>query len=619
MAFGFSNWFGRRRDSNSHSGSGDSFAANNPNYQAFSNIDADIAAVINARSVVSKNVERENGRYANPSWQLFFNNDLMAMPIASNKAERINQYRRISKYLICDWCLDEICDDFIHEDENHEFITLRLPSRLNSEQNKILQNEFKKYMSYFDLQDSGYNLIKRFLVEGELAWENIINPKYPSLGITGVRFLPAEYYETLVDVKTGLPVGIVFDVENFSKDVRMQYTNSINGSAGVFNAISPTSYSFKFNKDTCIPMLWNQVTYISSGEFSYDYLTTYPLIEKAKQQYHRLALLEDAAVILRVTHAPERLLFNISTGRMNQNDAEEYARRFAQELKSKKVSTPDGSDMFGVYSSPTMLKSYVFTHGDGNDGTSVESVGSSASYDEMADIEYFLRWFLKAMKVPFSRYKTPENTMEKNESISYEEYSFSRMIMRFHRRFAGGFKKGFITHLRLRGLMDKKGYELQESDINIEFVKPVLYDLYETQKLVNAKMDIYKAFKDTDFISQINIVKKYLGWTDEDVKDNFEMLIKEKQLIGVAEYFAEQVNDENVPIDFKSPIRLKSTIEAEQKSSGTVGGGSEAPAEESAAESNAESTSEESSESEPEESAEPAEKEAEASSFGLGG
>lgn len=49
--------------------------------------------------------------------------------------------------------------------------------------------------------------------------------------------------------------------------------------------------------------------------------------------------------------------------------------------------------------------------------------------------------------------------------------------------------------------MDKKGYELKESDIQIEFVKPVLYDLYETQKLVNAKADIFKAFKDTDFIS----------------------------------------------------------------------------------------------------------------------
>jgi hypothetical protein len=43
-------------------------------------------------------------------------------------------------------------------------------------------------------------------------------------------------------------------------------------------------------------------------------MITYPLIEKAKQAYYKLALLEDAAVILRVTRAPERLLFNVSTG-----------------------------------------------------------------------------------------------------------------------------------------------------------------------------------------------------------------------------------------------------------------------------------------------------------------
>lgn len=92
-------------------------------------------------------------------------------------------------------------------------------------------------------------------------------------------------------------------------------------------------------------------------------------------------MIEDAAIILRVTHAPERLLFNVSTGKMNPNIAEEYVRRFANELKSKKVATPDGKDVFGVYSSPTMLKSYVFGKSDGNDGTSVESVGSSANYD----------------------------------------------------------------------------------------------------------------------------------------------------------------------------------------------------------------------------------------------
>lgn len=40
------------------------------------------------------------------------------------------------------------------------------------------------------------------------------------MGIIGVKFLPAEYYETLVDTATGQPVGIVFDVEAFADETR---------------------------------------------------------------------------------------------------------------------------------------------------------------------------------------------------------------------------------------------------------------------------------------------------------------------------------------------------------------------------------------------------------------
>ena len=37
-----------------------------------------------------------------------------------------------------------------------------------------------------------------------------------------------------------------------------------------------------------------------------------------------------------------------------------------------------------------------------SNGTTIESVGSSATYDELGDIEYFLRQLLKYFKVPFS-------------------------------------------------------------------------------------------------------------------------------------------------------------------------------------------------------------------------
>jgi hypothetical protein len=183
----------------------------------------------------------------------------------------------------------------------------------------------------------------------------------------------------------------------------------------------------------------------------------------------------------------------------------------------------------------------------------------------MDDIEYFLRQLIKQFKVPWTRYKTPENTIEKNDSISYEEYAFSRMIMRFQRRFAEGFKRGFITHLKLRDIWDKDGYDLLDSDIQIEFVKPVLYDLYEIQKLVDAKMTIYKAFADQAEISKITVMRKYLGMTDKDIEENFNELIREKQLVAIADYFAERISEENPPVDFKSPIRLKKDIEADEK------------------------------------------------------
>ncbi len=548
--------------------------ANNPNYHTFSQINKDIEAIVNSKSVIGQGVQNQNQRWANPTWETFFDENIMAMPLATNKPDRIAQYRKISKYSVCDWCLDEIADDFIHTDEDGEFIKLKVPERLNESQRNVLQNEFKKYINLFRLKEDGYNIIKRFLVEGELAWENVISPKYPELGIVGVKFLPAEYYETLIDVKTARPVGIVFDVESLSRDSREAYRSSFASSASIFNSISPTTYTFKFSKDTCIPLLYSQITYINSGEYSSDFLISYPLVEKAKQAYYQLALMEQSAVILRVTRAPERLLFNISTGKMDQNRADEYVRRFANQLKAKKAPMPDGHDIASTYDPVTMLKYFVFGRSDGNDGTSVETVGSTADYDQLGDIEYFLRNFLKQFKIPFSRYKTPENTIERNETISYEEHSFSMMVMRFQKRFAEGFKRGFITHLKLRDVWDKKGYELKESDLEVDFVKPVLFDLYEVQKLVDAKMSIYKSFVDQDELSKIVCMKKYLGFTDAEVEENFRMLAKEKQLVAIADWLADKISDENPPVGYESPIKLKSDLDAEEKINGAKKPGS---------------------------------------------
>jgi len=145
--------------------------------------------------------------------------------------------------------------------------------------------------------------------------------------------------------------------------------------------------------------------------------------------------MQDAAVILRVTRAPERLLFNISTGGVADKIARQRIRNFINEMKSKKVVSTtnpgENEDIRTVYNPVTMLETYFFGKSNANDGTTVETVGSTADYEQIADIEFFLRRLFKQFKVPFSRYKTPENSLERDDTISYEEYSMARAVIRF--------------------------------------------------------------------------------------------------------------------------------------------------------------------------------------------
>lgn len=67
---------------------------------------------------------------------------ILALPLATNKAERIRQYRAMAMYTECDFCLCEIADDVLHEDETGQTIKLNIPANkkhLDTEKRTILQ------------------------------------------------------------------------------------------------------------------------------------------------------------------------------------------------------------------------------------------------------------------------------------------------------------------------------------------------------------------------------------------------------------------------------------------------------------------------------------------------
>lgn len=525
-------------------------------FSTFGSYRQNIENIVASKSVVNQVADEINAR--TPSFSTIIDNMDGMTPVSSDKPTRIKQYRTIASFPECDWCIEEIADDFLHEDETGEFVSLRLNEKKDSltpERKEVIQNEFAKFIELFNLRENAFNLVKKFLIEGELAWENILNPDHPDLGIIGVKFLPSEYYELLVNKNTGQKIGLYFDAKKYATDVRQYVSMSYYGANKIFNNMLGTTFS-TFKKDDCITMLWPQVTYIHSSDMSPDGLICFPMIDKCKQAYYQLVLLQDSAVILRVTHAPERLLFNIDTGRMSDKVADGYIRSFANELKQKKIieGGKNGPKIANVYNPTTMLESWIFGKNNQNNGTTVESVGSSVTYDQIDDIKYFLKRLLKQFKVPFSRFESPDRSYEKNDQISYEEYDFSRQEIRLQRTFAEGFKKSFITHLKLRKIWPR--YDLKETDFTIQFVKPVLYDLYQSQKLLETKISMYATLTDREEFSKILAMKNILKMTEEQIEENYDNLVKERSLLGSVNWYEEQMRM-NGPKVVKPPVPIK--------------------------------------------------------------
>ncbi len=132
----------------------------------------------------------------------------------------------------------------------------------------------------------------------------------------------------------------------------------------------------------------------------------------------------------------------------------------------------------------------------------------------------------RALKIPSSRLD-PQDTFKDGQEILREELKFARFIIRMQQQVAAGFKNGFITHLQLKGLWSD--FKLKEQHFDLEFNVPTnFYELRESQKL-EMKVQNFGTMSSNQSISPSYAQKKYLGWSDIDVKANREFLRKDKE------------------------------------------------------------------------------------------
>lgn len=513
-------------------------AQNNPSIKTFDNIQSEEDRIL-SQSVINNMYSSSGGDPLNNSVTDQYTKVVYGQ-VNGQKQQRLMFYKQMGGYPEVSEAMDEIADAFLNYDEQGQCVTLEFNekafrstkdtnlSTIKSE----LQNEFGNFVKMYDFDNDSYAYIRDFLTDGELTWENIIDDKNTALGIIGVKRIPAESYEYLFDNMMDYQ-GIIFNAE-------------LLGAAETAPTVGydKTKFNNRFNTNTAAIAYGNfyktkngignnllvlpkeQVTHINSGAFLNPFVVI-PTLEKARRPYRQLSLLEDATIIHRLVRAPQRLVFNVSTGKLPPNRSEEVVKRMMQRYNTKKVYDPSTGDIVNGYDPTTMLESYWFPKPEFG-GTEVTTLGGDSSFADMEPITYFQRKLYSSLKVPFNRFD-PEHSGDNRRSadeLTYEELRFAKFIIRLQQQFSKGLTESFKVHLKLNGMWEK--YNLKNNALYTKFVEPTNFDLYEKSVRFTFLYDNYKKMADQEEFSKEYLMRNFLDMSDEQINENRRMKIMEE-------------------------------------------------------------------------------------------
>jgi hypothetical protein len=239
------------------------------------------------------------------------------------------------------------------------------------------------------------------------------------------------------------------------------------------------------------------------------------MLEKARRIWKQLLLSEDAMLIYRTSRAPERRVFKVFVGNMDDADVEPYIQRFANKFKRSQTVDHKTGNVDLRFNQMAVDQDYFVPVRDPAQASPIETLPGAQNLSEIADIEYIQKKLLTALRVP-KAFLGFEEVVGNGNNLSLQDIRFARTINRIQKSMLAELNKVAIIHLFL------KGFEDEISNFTLSLTNP------STQADL-LKVDVWKEkillYKDmvtaVEGIAPTSVswAKKHiLGFSDEEIK-----------------------------------------------------------------------------------------------------
>ena len=437
---------------------------------------------------------------------------------AKNEMDLIQRYRQMSLYPECELAVDDIVNEAIVCDREEAPISINLENvNLSPDIKEKIQENFYEVADLLRMRDGGYDIFKKWYVDGRLYYHIIIDPNNTKRGILELR--PIDSLK-IKKVRQILPPK---DPSDLQAPPRVEEYFSFNDGGmdgkkgGQIVRVAPDS-----------------IAYAHSGLLNEDRKMVLSYLHKAIKPLNQLRMIEDAVVIYRISRAPERRIFYIDVGNLPKIKAEQYLKDIMTRYKNKMVYDAQTGELRDDRKHMSMLEDYWLPRREGGRGTEITTLPGGENLGELDDVIYFQKKLYKALNVPSSRLEQESGfVLGRAAEISRDEVKFTRFVERLRNRFGHLFNTCLEKQLILKGILTLNDWRMVEQKIHYEWQTDSQFAELKEAEMLTERLNLLQSMNFADeivgnFYSKEFVRKRILKQTQEEIMEIDKQIELEK-------------------------------------------------------------------------------------------
>ena len=437
---------------------------------------------------------------------------------AKNEMDLIQRYRQMSLYPECELAVDDIVNEAIVCDREEAPISINLENvNLSPDIKEKIQENFHEVSDLLRMRDGGYDIFKKWYVDGRLYYHIIIDANNTKRGILELRPIDAL---KIKKVRQILPPK---DPSDLQAPPRVEEYFSFNDGGIDGKKGGPI-----------IRVASDSIAYAHSGLLNEDRKMVLSYLHKAIKPLNQLRMIEDAVVIYRISRAPERRIFYIDVGNLPKIKAEQYLKDIMTRYKNKMVYDAETGELRDDRKHMSMLEDYWLPRREGGRGTEITTLPGGENLGELDDVIYFQKKLYKALNVPSSRLEQDSGfVLGRAAEISRDEVKFTRFIERLRNRFGHLFNTCLEKQLILKGILTLNDWRMIEQKIHYEWQTDSQFAELKEAEMLTERLNLLQSMNFADeivgnFYSKEYVRKRILKQTQEEIMEIDKQIELEK-------------------------------------------------------------------------------------------